>query len=357
LQLEDVHTGAGIVFGLAQVQLEWNDLDGAAQLLARGMRMLERRVGTARTVSPGYLTLARLQQARGEAAAALATVDDFEAFAELRHFAAVWHMRAAAVRVQLQLAQGNLTAAVRWAERSGLSFDDTKREFLHEREYLTLVRVRIAQGRADPSGPYLDEALHLLEQLHQDAEPKERLSSVLEILLLRALAFQARRDLRGALGTLARALALAAPEGYVRMFADEGAPMATLLAELVKAVERRRFAVPAAVLDFAQALVVACRSQDGSLPTSMPAIPHNPEGRAAEPEHSVVGVPLLLDPLSDRELEVLRLLAAGASNAAIAAALVVAVGTAKKHVYNICTKLGAQNRTQAVARARALHLL
>ncbi|HEY7340459.1 MAG TPA: LuxR C-terminal-related transcriptional regulator [Ktedonobacterales bacterium] len=369
LQLEDLHMGAGIVFGLAQVRLEGNDLDSADQLLSRGMRMLERRVGTARTVTPGYLTLARLQQARGKYAAALATLDDFEALAERRHFAAVWSARAAAVRAQIQLAQGNLAAATHWAEASGLSADDTELEFLREREYLTLARVRIAQGqsqgRGDPAGPYLSDALRLLDLVQHDAEPKERLSSVLEVLILRALAHQVHRDLRGALGTLARALTLAAPEGYVRLFADEGAPMATLLTDLIKAVEQRRLNLSAAVVDYARGLVAACRSQDGRVPAPVSQVAPPPqqtmEGNAGEPQYRSLdlapGVPPLLDPLTERELEVLRLLADGASNAAIAAALVVAVGTVKKHVYNICAKLGTQNRTQAVARARTLHLL
>jgi LuxR family maltose regulon positive regulatory protein len=364
LQIEDLHAGAGCVFGLAHVRLEWNDLSAADQLLSRGMRMLERWAIPARTITRGYVTLARLQQARGEYAAALATLDDFEALAERRHFAAVWPARAAAVRAHIQLAQGDLAAATRWAEASGLSSDDTMLEFLREREYLTLVRVRIAQARGDPAGPYLGAALHLLDLIQHDAEPKERLSSVLETLILRALAHQAHRDLRGALGALAQALTLAAPEGYVRLFADEGAPLATLLTDLIKTVEQRRLNVPAAVMGYARGLVAICRSQDGSAPAPalQAAQTHRMmEGNTGEPQHRSLdlapGVPPLLDPLTERELEVLRLLAEGASNAAIAAALVVVVGTVKKHVYNICAKLGAQNRTQAVARARALRLL
>jgi LuxR family maltose regulon positive regulatory protein len=362
LQLEDVYAGAVCAFGLANVQLERNDLGGADQLLTRGMRMLQRWVMPARTVTQGYVTLARLQQARGEYAAALATLNDFEALAERRHFAAVWPARAAAVRAQFQLAHGDLAAATRWAEASGLSAHDIELEFLRELEYLTLVRTRIAQGRGDPAGPYLSETLRLLDRLQHDAEPKERLSSVLEILILRALAQQAHRNLRGALGTLARALTLAAPEGYVRLFADEGTPMATLLTDLMEAVEQRRLNLPAAVMDYARGLVAVCRSQDGAVPAPVPQLvptQRTIEGNTGEAQYRYLapGVPPLLDPLTERELEVLRLLAEGASNAAIAAALVVAVGTVKKHVYNICAKLGTQNRTQAVARARALHLL
>jgi len=320
------------------------------------MRMLERWCIGARTVIQGYLTLARLQQARGEYAAALATLDTFAALAERRYFAAVWHTRAAAVRAEIQLAQGDLAAATRWAERSGLSFDDTDLEFLREREYLTLVRVRIAERRGDPAGPYLGDALYLLDRLHQDAEPKERWSSVLETLILRALAFQARRDLRGAVRMLARALEVAQPEGYVRLFADEGEPMAVLLAALLEAANQRHVVLPDAILEYAQFLLPVCRARDGggAVPETLPVSTR----RGPSPAPPVApGVPPLLDPLTGRELEVLRLLAEGTSNATIAAGLVVAVGTVKKHIFNICTKLGVQNRMQAVARARALHLL
>lgn len=362
LQLEDLHAGAGCAFGLARVRLEWSDLGSADQLLSRGMRILERWAIPARTVTQGYVTQARLQQARGEYAAALATLDDFEALAERRHFAAVWSARAAAVRAHIQLAQGDLAAATRWAEASGLSTEDTELEFLREREYLTFVRVYIAQGRGDPASRYLGEALHLLDLVQQDAEPKERLNSVLEILILRTLAHQAHRDMRVALGTLARALTLAAPESYVRLFADEGAPMATLLTDLIKAVEQRRLNLPTAVMDYARGLAAVCRSHDGSVPAPVPQgapTQRTMDGNAGEPQYRYLAsaVPPLLDPLTERELEVLRLLAEGASNAAIAAALTVTVGTVKKHVFNICAKLGTQNRTQAVARARALHLL
>ena len=359
LHLDHLLAGAVCAFGLAYVQLEWNDLDGADQLLTRGMRMLKRWAIPARTLTQGYLTLARLQQARGECAAALATLDAFAALAERRHFAAVWPARAAAVRVQIQLAQGDLAAATRWAETSGLSPDDPELEFLREREYLTLVRVRIAQarGRGDAAGSYLGEALHLLDRVQHDAEPKERWSSVLEVLILRALALHVGRDVRGALGSLLQALTLAAPEGYVRLFADEGTSMAMLLSELSKAVERKRLAVPETVRDYAQFLRATCQSANGDIPVPVAPTALTTEGSAQEAQHPAPGIPPLLDPLTDREREVLRLLAEGASNAAIAEALVVAVGTVKKHVYNVCGKVGAQNRTQAVARARALHLL
>jgi LuxR family maltose regulon positive regulatory protein len=148
------------------------------------------------------------------------------------------------------LAQGDLPAAARWAEASGLSADDDL-NFRREVEYLALARVRIAQARSDraPTERPLHDALHLLDRLLQAAETGARMGSALEILILRALALQAQGDLAGALATLERALTLAEPEGYVRLFADEGAPMIDLLRRA-----QARGSAPA----FAARLLAAC---------------------------------------------------------------------------------------------------
>lgn len=296
--------------------------------------------------------LARLQQAAGEQAAALSTLDAFAGVPRRRRFVPELVERGAAVRAQLEIAFGDVLAAVQWALASGLTPDDAELPFRREMAYLALARVRIAQGRSEPGGPFLREAERLLSRLLADAAAKGRGRSVLEILVLRALAQQARHDTRGALSTLGRALALAQPDGYVHLFVDEGLPMAALLRDLTKAARRGQFAVPVAVLEYAGFLLAACRSPDGRTSTS-PAAPQD----TTRSSRSMAELPLPLDPLTDREAEVLQLLAQGAPNAAIADALVLSVGTVKKHVFNVCRKLGVQNRTQAVARARALHLL
>jgi LuxR family maltose regulon positive regulatory protein len=284
--------------------------------------------------------------------AALELLGTFAEMARQRGFTSELVEREAAVRAHLAIASGDLPTAVRWAEASGLTPDDAELPFRREPAYLVLARVRIAQGRADLAGPHLADALRLLGRLLADAEAKGRGHSVIEVHVLRALALQARRNTRGATGTLLQALTLAQPEGYVRLFADEGAPMAMLLTDLLQAAGQRRLAVPGVVLDYAGFLRAACRAHEGGTSTSQVA----PQGEMWSPRSSA-DVPSLLDPLTERELEVLRLLAQGASNAAIAAALVVSVGTVKKHVFNVCRKLGVGNRTQAVARAQALHLL
>jgi len=158
-----------------------------------------------------------------------------------------------------------------------------------------------------------------------------RMRSMLEILLLRALALQAQGVHTDALATLGGALLLAEPEGYIRLFLDEGPPMVALLREAQK-----HKVAPAYVMTL---LEVA--GEPGGIDSDLPSLRSSP----------------LVEPLTTREREVLRLLMDGASNREIAQHLVLSVNTVKKHVLNLCGKLGVQSRTQAVARTRTLNLL
>jgi len=236
----------------------------------------------------------------------------------------------AAVRAQVELAQGNLAAAIQWGETHGLS-EASDLSYPREQEYLTLVRVRNAQGREHPASPFLSQALVLLERLQEDAEAKMRMRSMLEILLLRALALQAQGVHTEALTALGRALLLAEPEGYIRLILDEGTPMVALLRQAQK-----HKVVPGYVMT----LLEAAGEPRGTV-SDLPSLRSSP----------------LVEPLTAREREVLRLLMDGTSNREIAHHLVLSVNTVKKHVYNICGKLGVQSRAQAVARARTLNLL
>jgi LuxR family transcriptional regulator, maltose regulon positive regulatory protein len=193
--------------------------------------------------------------------------------------------------------------------------------------------VLLAQGRPGP-------ALALLDRLHAAAAAQDRTGSLIEIGALRALALAASGDADRAVDALAEALTLACPQGYVRVFADEGPPMAALLGRLIAA--QRTGQAPADV-----PLGYLARLQHA----------FGAERPAPEPGRDTVAAPGIVDPLTSRELEVLEMLAAGRSNQSVAAELVVTLDTVKKHVSHVLGKLGAANRTEAVARARELRLI
>jgi LuxR family maltose regulon positive regulatory protein len=342
-----------LAVGLGEVLREWNDLDAAERHLLKGVDELGGRLLLNATVlAERYMGLVWIYASRGEHARALATLDGLTEVARVRGYVPEVVERLAAARAQLALDGGDLNSAVDWADASGLAPEDAELPFPRELAYFALARVRIAQGRSDSGGPFLRMTERLLERLQRTAEAQGRERSVLETLVLRALTQQSRRDIRGAVGTLALALSLAQPEGYVRLFAAEGAAMAALLTDFVVVADQRRLAVSEVVLDYARSLLTVCRSPDGAMRIPQPEHP-----QTLQATRPIAGVALLLDPLTAREIEVLRLLAEGATNAAIAEDLVVSVGAVKRHVYHLCQKRGVQNRMQAVARARALRLL
>jgi LuxR family maltose regulon positive regulatory protein len=211
---------------------------------------------------------------------------------------------------------------------------DDEPDYRTEPEHLVLAHVLLAQGRPDA-------AQALLERWLAAALEAGRTASTLQIYTLLALALAASGDQASALRALATALALACPRGYVRVFADEGAPMAALLGQLA-AAER------------------AGRAEASSVPAG--CVAHVLEAFDRKPAAPIEAASLgmgtrLTEPLTERELEVLRLLDAGRSNQFIARDLTVALDTTKKHVSHILAKLGAASRTEAVARARELGLL
>jgi LuxR family maltose regulon positive regulatory protein len=195
-----------------------------------------------------------------------------------------------------------------------------------------LARVLLAQNNPGP-------ALTLLQRLLATATSQGRTGSIIEIQALRALALAAWGDHASALGTLAEVLTPASRQGYVRVFADEGAPMHALLARLSAAQRDQRAPARGLHAGYLAALLRACGQADAV-----------PQRRAA------AAVPGLVEQLTARELEILVLLAAGTPNLRIAEELVVTLDTVKKHVTHVLGKLGAANRTEAAARARQLGL-
>jgi LuxR family maltose regulon positive regulatory protein len=322
-------------FSMGELLCEWNDLDAAEQHLAQGMDLVAGPLTVdAVYVAQGYLALARLQHARGEDAAAQRTLEIYTDLARQRGFVAHLLARGAAAQAQLALARGGLAAAVAWADASGLRATDDL-SFPREAEYLTLARVWIAQG-----GARLQQAVELLDRLLADAEAKARMGSVVDILIARALAQWTQGARSGALATLERALTLAAPEGAIRRFVDAGAVMATMLHE-AQAVGIASDYIPRLLGAFA-------KNAGGSLQPNHAAAPPHPSSSSPQP---------LEEPLSMRELEVLRLIASGKSNAEVARTLVIAISTVKTHTNSIFAKLRVTSRTQAIALARDLQLL
>jgi LuxR family maltose regulon positive regulatory protein len=314
--------------GLAEVLREQGDLDAALTQATAGVD-LARLYYTPQPGATGLATLAWIHQARGDPGSARAAMDEAAAAVAGVEAVALFNP-VPAERARLLLALGEVDAAGRWASERGLSDEDTL-SYAGERDYLVLARLLLARGAPE-------RAAALLHRLHAGAVAQRRSGSVVETGTLRALALAATGDQDAALGALAEALALARPEGYLRLFADEGAPLADLLQRLVVAGRDGHLpAVDGATLDYAVRL--------------LGAVPPAGAPRAAG------DAPGLIAPLTERESEVLRLVAAGEANREIAGQLVVTIDTVKKHLTHLFGKLGVTSRTQAIARARALGLL
>ena len=315
--------------GLAEVAYQRNELDTALRRITEGITPC-RQFAYSPPLATGLVTLAWIRQASGDPGGALAAIAEAE---QASPGPAGPLNPVPAQRARLLLAQGDLAAAARWTQENGLDEHDEP-DYPSEQEHLVLARVLLAQGRPGP-------ALVLLDRLHAAAAPQDRGGSLIEIGALRALALAANGDADRAVDILADALTLACPQGYVRVFTDEGPPMAALLARLI-AAQRSGGAAAQVPLGCLTRLQRALGAQD--------IVPDAVRG-------SGTAGPALVEQLTSRELEVLEMLAAGMPNRAIAGQLVVTLDTVKKHVSHVLGKLGAANRTEAVARARELGLI
>lgn len=220
-----------------------------------------------------------------------------------------------------------MAAANRWAQTAGLDADSEINAF-REAEFIILARILIAQGA-------FEEAARLIARLLETAETGERWGRVIELLALKALVSDAMSQSDETFSALSRAFALAEPEGYVRTFVDAGPPMAQLL---YQAVER------SIAPDYCGRLLAAFPQTESTISAQI---------SISTPNYR----PPMVEPLSEREIEVLQLIAAGHSNKEIAQMLYLSQGTIKVHAHNIYSKLGVNGRTQAVAKARELGIL
>jgi LuxR family maltose regulon positive regulatory protein len=309
---------------------ELDDLEEALHQARTGAERTERG-GDLAMLGWSYMCLTRVLFSRGELAAAEEIIQKIEgAVRESDVHRWVTHQMAA-WRTRLWLVQSKLDTAFQWVEERGLDID-FKPKSLHETnifvlsDYVVLARILIAQGQ-------FDEATGLLPCLLEAAEAGGYISKAVELLNLQALAFQAGGDTDQAIVVVGKALAFAEPGGFIRIFVDEGPPMAHLL---YKALSR------GIARDYVRRLLAA-------FPVTEPGQTDVSKILASNSE--------LIEPLSDRELEVLRLFAEGLTNREIASRLFLALNTVKAHAGNIYGKLNVHSRTQAIARAQALGLL
>jgi LuxR family maltose regulon positive regulatory protein len=311
--------------GLGDLKREWNQLEAAAIDIQKGLELAEAG-DFIHFLTEVYPARVRLAIAQKDWETASSFIQKAEEVAR-RCSTSVEIENLRAWRARLHLAQGNLAQAGQWAETKGAEIADPygpQQEF----ELLTLARIWLAQGKTN-------EAASLLERIVGAAERARRVGRVLEAQMLLALVDQAAGTDARAVEALSRVLARAEPEGYVRLFLDEGAPMAKLLHKVSTRTTTGRHA-------YAARSLAAYYQEQSEQPV--------PVAKALPGE-------ALIEPLSGRELEVLHLMADGRSNKEIANELVIAIGTVKRHTANIFDKLGVRNRTEAVAKARQLGLL
>jgi len=319
---------ADMYVGMSALQREHNDLETAAQLLLTSQALGE-HAALQQNPSRWRAAMARIQEAQGDPDGALDLLDQAE---RLYDGAFSPNVRPIAARkTRVWVAHGRLDEALGWARAQGLTVDD-ELSYLHEFDHITLARVLLARYRSGRPDVSISEAVGLLERLLKAAQEGGRNASVIEILVLQAIACHAQGDLPAALLPLQHALALAEPEGYIRMFLDEGSSMKQLLREA-----SARGIMPG----YTDNLLAAFEA----------------EKRRSEAKPAPRPAQLLVESLSQRELGILQLIAQGLSNREIGERLFLALDTVKGHNRRLFDKLQVQSRTEAIARARELGLL
>jgi LuxR family maltose regulon positive regulatory protein len=313
---------ADMFVGMSEIARERDDLRTATQLLLRSQELGE-HTGLPQNRYRWRVAMARLREAEGNLPGAFDLLNEAERLYVSDFFPNVRPVPA--LKARLWIALGRLGEALGWARERGLSVDDDL-SYLREFEHITLVRLLLARHEGERAAPSLHEATRLLERLLLTAEEGGRTGRVIEILVLRALAHQMLADIPAALASLERAVTLAEPEGYVRVFVDEGPPMAALLGAAAK---------QGIALNYVRRLLAAVSGTE-----------HNGPIKQA-----------LIEPLSERELDVLRLLGTELDGPAIARELMVSLNTMRTHTKNIYAKLAVTNRRAAVRRAAELDLL
>jgi LuxR family maltose regulon positive regulatory protein len=307
---------------IGSILRQWNQLEDAYLYTVKGVALC-RDWKNARALALSCIELAYIRWALGKTEEARSSFQ--EAIQIMDSFSPWGSKSAAAHQVKFDIACGDIDAVGRWVQANDLVTDGDF-EFHREIEYLSLARVFIAQKR-------FVEAQSLVERIYRITQEIGRRQTELEGLILLAIVFSAQGETDQALVDLEKALSIAEPEGYIRIFVDEGPSMASLLYEALN----RGIAT-----DYVQQLLAA-------FPVTEPEQVTSTKSQIDRAE--------LIEPLSEREIEVLQLIAKGLTNQVIATRLYLSLNTVKVHTRNIYGKLGVNNRTQAVGRARALGIL
>jgi len=314
---------ANLYLGLSEINRERGNLEDARQLMKKSKDVGEQ------AALPDWpyrwnLAQAKMLEIEGDLNGALEMLDNAE---RLYYRNPVPYMRpVAALRTRVWLEKGHLTKALDWVHDQRLSVENDL-NYMCEFEHVTLARVLMAEYNNNPEETTLLNTMGLLERLLNAAEEGGRMGSLIEILILQALAYNAQEDTPKAIIALKRALILAEPEGYLRIFVDEGPPVAELLGKIVESK-------PAELLTYIKKLLSAFKVSKLTLE-----------------EHG------LSEHLSERELEVLRLIAAGLGNKQVMEELFLSLSTVKTHIRNIYSKFGVHSRTEAINKAREFNLL
>jgi LuxR family maltose regulon positive regulatory protein len=322
---------ADMYVGMSELYREYGDLNTATQHLVRS-RELGDHVGFPQNPYRWRVAMARIKEDQGDLDGALDLLQEAERLYVSDLYPNVRPI--AALKTRVWISQGRLGEALDWAREQGLSAQDDL-SYLREFEHITLARVLLARCQSDHTERAILEIFGFLKRLLQAAEAGDRRGNVIEILILQALAHHMQGDIPAALMLLQQALTLAEPEGYFRIFVNEGLPMAQLL---------RTASARGIMPGYTAKLLTAFEPEQPQI-TGKPPLPTSPSPQS------------LIEPLSERELEVLRLFATELSGPEIAEQLVIALSTVRTHTKGIYSKLNVNSRREAVKRAEELDLI
>jgi LuxR family maltose regulon positive regulatory protein len=326
--------------GMSSLHYEHNDLKTATQCLLTSQALGE-LAGLPQNPYRWCAAMARIRQAQGDLDGAIQLLEEAERVYDGNFSPNVRPVATRKVRVWLM--QGRLEEALNWARQQGLSAEN-ELSYLREFDHITLARVLLTRYQSDRADSSISGAVGLLERLLKDAEEGGRKGSAIEILILQSLAYHAQGEKSRALGSLARALTLAKPEGYVRTFVDEGEALQVLIEKQARNRDHP-------LSDYADKLLAAFTQPVAAPKSATPALHQTQRGASVIQQKSK-----MIEPLSERELDVLKLLRSELSGPEIAQQLIVSLNTFRTHTKNIFNKLGVNDRRAAIRRAEELDL-